>query len=223
MTIAVYCDNAFPDLFTSGKPKAKYLMIGSLWLPVGLRNEVKDKIKILRERHETWGEIKWGKVSRSRLEFYIGLIDLFMNYSKDDIQFRCIAVDRERINHDSDYGGAELGIYKFYQEVLNLWTNSRNNYRVYCETDNKCFQRFKRVLLKANVKADIQALPSKEVMLIQFTDLLLGAASSRTNETLREGTAKEDVVKALEQRLGESLEPTVGGESKFNLVISNSQ
>lgn len=223
MTIAVYCDNAFPDLFTSGKPKAKYLMIGSLWLPADLRNEVKGKIKVLRERHETWGEIKWGKASRSRLEFYIDLIDLFMNYSKDEIQFRCIAVDRERMNRDSDYGGAELGIYRFYQEVLNLWTNSRNNYRVYCETDNKCFQRFKRVLLKANVKADVQALPSKEVVLIQFTDLLLGAASSRTNETLGEGTAKEDIVKALEQRLGKRLGPTVGDESKFNLVISNSQ
>ena len=223
MTIAVYFDNAFPDLFTSGKPKAKYLMIGSLWLPADLRNEVKNKINALRERHDTWGEIKWGKVSRSRLGFYIDLIHLFMSYRKDEFQFRCIAVDRERVNQDSDYGGAELGIYRFYHEVLNLWTNSRNNYRVYCETDNKCFQKFKRVLLGANVPADIQALPSREVVLIQFTDLLLGAASSRTNETLREGSAKEEVVKALEQRLGGRLGPTVGDENKFNLVIRNSR
>ena len=73
------------------------------------------------------------------------------------------------------------------------------------------------------LQADIQALPSKEVALIQLTDLLLGAASSRANRTLNGGTAKEGVVKALEQRLGIVLGPTTVGNNKFNLVISNFQ
>ena len=62
MEFEVYCDEANPDLFTSAKPKAQYLMIGSLWLPADLRDEIKTKIKALREKHSAWGEIKWTKV-----------------------------------------------------------------------------------------------------------------------------------------------------------------
>ncbi len=32
MDIEVYCDEAHPDLFSSQKPKVKYMVIGSLWL-----------------------------------------------------------------------------------------------------------------------------------------------------------------------------------------------
>ena len=44
MRFEVYCDEALPDLFTSEKPRAKYLMIGALWLPAELREEAKAKI-----------------------------------------------------------------------------------------------------------------------------------------------------------------------------------
>ena len=62
MEFEVYCDEAHPDLFTSANPTAQYLMIGSLWLPADLRDELKTKIKALREKHSAWGEIKWTKV-----------------------------------------------------------------------------------------------------------------------------------------------------------------
>ena len=221
MNMEIYCDNAFPDLFTSNNPRADYLMIGSLWLPADLREEVKDRIKAVRRRHDTWGEIKWNKISRSRIGFYFDPIDLFMSYDEDELHFRGIAVNREQMKHDPNHVRAELGIYRFYHEMIHHWTNSQNTYRVFCETDNRCIHRFKRVLLGARITTDIQALPSKEVALIQLTDLLLGAASSRANRTLNGGTAKEGVVKALEQRLGIVLGPTTVGNNKFNLVISN--
>ena len=223
MNMEIYCDNAFPDLFTSNNPKADYLMIGSLWLPADLREEMKDRIKAVRRCHNTWGEIKWNKISRSRLGFYFDLIDLFVSYDEDELHFRGIAVNRKQMKYDPNHVKTELGIYKFYHEMLHRWTNSQNTYRVFCETDNKCIHRFKRVLLGARIKAEIQALPSKEVALIQLTDLLLGAASSRANGTLNCGTAKEDVVRALEQRLCVVLGPATVGNNKFHLVASNSQ
>ena len=146
-----------------------------------------------------------------------------MSYDKNELHFRGIAVNREQMKRDQNHVKTELGIYRFYHEMLHRWTNSQNTYRVFCETDNKCIHRFRRVVLGANIKADIQALPSKEVALIQLTDLLLEAASSRANRTLNGGTAKEDVVKALEQRLGSILGPTTAVNHKFNLVTSNSR
>ena len=51
MKFEVYCDEANPDVLTSASPRARYLMIGSLWLPVELRDEIKSKVGALRQRH----------------------------------------------------------------------------------------------------------------------------------------------------------------------------
>ncbi len=77
-----------------------------------------------------------------------------------------------------------------------------------------------RCLSRANLTSNIdgiQSLPSHEVVLIQLCDLLLGAASSRINETLRDGTTKAAVVSRLESALGCALAPTHKREEKFNI------
>ena len=115
MKFEVYCDEALPDIFTSEKPRAKYLMIGALWLPADLREEAKAKIAGLRERFNVHGEMKWRKVSPSKVGFYTDLIDLFMSFGLD-LRFRCIAVDRQAMNLDLHNGDAELG-FNVGQEV----------------------------------------------------------------------------------------------------------
>lgn len=223
MEFEVYCDEAHPDLFTSAKPQAQYLMIGSLWLPAALREEVKGKIKALRQEHNAWGEIKWTKVSPSKLAFYIELVEMFIGYG-DKMRFRCIAVDQSQINMDLHQGDHELGFYKFYYQVLHHWILDFNSYRIFCDLKSNReparFPELRKVLDNANLSADVQcvqALPSKQVTLIQLTDLFLGAASSRLNKTLREGSAKETLVMELEQRLGRQLGPTWRSERKFNI------
>jgi hypothetical protein len=182
-------------------------MIGSLWLPVELRDEIKSRVGALRQRHQAWGEIKWSKVSPNRRDFYVELIDLFVSYG-DNLRFRCIAVDRTQLNlalHDND---GELGFYKFYYQLL------KSN------RDPKCLPVLGRCLSRANLTSSIvstQSLPSHEVVLIQLCDLLLGAASSRINDTLRDGTAKSAVVQRLEVALGRTLAPTHKTEEKFNI------
>ena len=223
MKFEVYCDEANPDALTSANPRAQYLMIGSLWLPGELRNDIKSRISALRERHQTWGEIKWSKVSPNRRDFYAELIDLFFSYG-DRLRFRCIAVDRTQINlalHDND---SELGFYKFYYQLLHHWILDTNAYRIFCDAkssrDPKRLPVLARCLAHANPASSIegiQSLPSHEVVLIQLCDLLLGAASSRINLTLNDSTAKAAVVQRLESALGRPLVSTHKGEEKFNI------
>ncbi len=223
MKFEVYCDEANPDVLTSANPRARYLMIGSLWLPEELRNEIKARIGALRQWHQAWGEIKWSKVSPNRKDFYLELIDLFVGYG-DNLRFRCIAVDRTQLNlafHDND---GELGFYKFYYQLLHHWVLDFNTYRVFCDIksnrDPKRLHVLMQCLSRANLTSNInsvQSLPSHEVVLIQLCDLLLGAASSRINETLRDGTAKSALVNRLESALGRSLAPTHKMEEKFNI------
>lgn len=224
MKFEIYCDESMPDLFSSRNPRGRYLMIGGLWLPAAMRHDVKNKVTLIRERHKVWGEMKWTKISPSKQEFYEEIIDLFMSFGMD-MRFRCIAVDREQVNlalHGSD---SELGFYKFYYQLLHHWIFDFNEYRIFCDLktnrDRKRLHDLKRCLYYTNLSAtitDVQSLPSMEVAIIQLCDVLLGAASSRINQSLGVGTAKESIVQRLEERLNlRQIGPTSRAEEKFNI------
>jgi hypothetical protein len=225
MKFEVYCDEALPDLFTSRHPRARYLMIGSVWLPAALREDVKDKVTALRAKHAVWGEIKWTKISPSKVEFYAEIVDLFMSYGTE-MRFRCIAVDRTQVNLELHGNDGELGFYKFYYQLLRHWILDANAYQFFCDLksnrDRTRLQVLRHCLVHSNKLAkieNVQALPSPQVTLLQLCDVLLGAASSRINGTLRAGSAKEQIVQRLETRLdlrGE-LAATGAAEKKFNI------
>ena len=226
MRFEVYCDETLPDLLTAQRPRARYLMIGSLWLAAEIRQDAKERITALRHRHAVWGEMKWTKISPSKQAFYEELIDVFMSLGKD-MRFRCIAVDREHVNrafHDHD---GELGFYKFYYQLLLHWIQDFNEYQIICglKTNRRrnhlsALKHYLRLSNQLATITDIQSLPSREVDLLQLCDVLLGAASSRLNRTGRdEGTAKETFVRKLEAclKVHGQLGPTPHAEKKFNI------
>ena len=224
MKFEVYCDETLPDLFTSAHATARYLLIGSLWLPSDLREEVKARVSGLRKQWAVHGEIKWRKISPSKVGFYTELIDIFMSFGLD-LRFRCIAVECRAMNLGLHNGDAELGFYKFYYQVLHHWILDQNEYTVYCDLkqnrDRTRLPTLKRVLGSANrtsIIRDVQSLPSSEVVLLQLCDVLLGAASARMNPREDLGAAKETVIAHLERRLNRPrLAPTHKSEEKFNV------
>lgn len=168
------------------------------------------------------GEIKWSKVSPNRKDFYVELI--YSSATATTFVFAALpltAPNAQPALHDND---GELGFYKFYYQLLHHWVLDFNAYRVFCDIksnrDPKRLPVLTRCLSRANLTSNIdsiQSLPSHQVVLIQLCDLLLGAASSRINGTLRDGTAKSAVVARLESALGCSLPPTHKREEKFNI------
>ncbi len=229
MDFEIYCDENHPDLFTSAKPRAEYLMIGSLWLPCGIRNEIKQKIWSLRKGHNIWGEIKWSKIGKGSLPFYKSLVDLFESYG-EQLRFRCIAVRHREFDSCWHGDDNELGFYKFYYQVLHHWILDFNSYRIFCDIktnrDLGRLHTLKSCLKCSNISADIkdiQALPSKQVTLIQLSDLLLGIASARINNTLRKDSPKAELVSHLEERMNRKVAPTQRYEHKFNVFKINLQ
>ena len=228
MNFEVYCDEAHPELFTSVKPKARYLMIGSLWLPAALRDDAKMMVNVLRERHSVWGEIKWTKISPSKQAFYEDLIDLFCSFGGDDMRFRCIAIDRKGVDYNLMGDDGTLGFYKFYYQLLRHWMLDFNHYRIFCDLKSNRNLLSQKVLLERLLASNlsvtidgVQSLPSKEVVLLQLCDVLLGAASSRINNSLGKDTAKEAVVKKLEDTLGVQgpIQPSGYAVEKFNVTM----
>lgn len=223
MKFNVFCDETLPDLFTTSKDSDKKLLIGSLWIEAELREEIKEDIKKLRVEHNVWGEIKWSKVSKSKESFYLELVDLFFSY-KDRVRFRCIAVNPNEIIWAYHNDDKELGFYKFYYFVLDKWIRDFNEYSIFCDAkvnrDLSRLNKLHEILITSNRLSYIdrvQALPSKEVVLIQLTDLLLGAASSKLNSIKHTNMAKNNIINKIEQNLGRKIKPTYLDEKKFNL------
>ena len=222
----VYCDESRPDLFTTGTlSKDQFLLIGSIWLPADQRALVKKRIKILKDHHKVGGQIKWQKVSNSRLDFYKEVVDLFMSFGHD-LRFRCIAIKASKVDfqlfHNDD---KELGFYKFYYQLLHHWILDFNDYFIFCDIKTnrnpKRLQDLKQCLQKTNLSSkviSIQSLPSSESALIQLADFLLGAAGASLNGNLTKDSAKSKILRHIESRLDvDQLKPTGKSEMKFNI------
>lgn len=227
MQFDVYCDENHPELFTSKKPTAEYLMIGSLWLPTDLKGHIKSTVWDLRKKYNIWGEIKWRKVNNKSLPFYKSLIKLFLGYG-NELRFRCIAVSHNQFDKKWHQGDVELGFYKFYYQLLHHWISDFNDYRIFCDIkSNRDLSRLKKLgdcLNNANLSSNIkqiQALPSRQVVLIQLADLFLGMASARLNNTITEKTAKYELVSHFENVLGRQLVESYKSENKFNIFKIN--
>jgi len=230
MNFEIYCDENRPDLLSSQKPPAKYMVIGSLWLKAESRDLFKKEIHRLRDKHKIGGAFKWQKISPSRTNFYKDLIDWF--YEKgEDLRFRCIAVEHDKVDlihyHESDQ---ELGFYKFYYQMLHHWILDFNEYAVFCDfkVNRHCdrLHVLKRCLSSSNLSAgfsNVQAIRSKESILIQLCDVLTGIASAGLNNSLKQGSAKSEVLEYLEAKLGKTIRHTFKAEQKFNVFVIDLQ
>lgn len=225
MKFEVYCDESRPDLLSSQNPPVRYLVIGSLWLRTEDRQEFKNIIHSLRDKHKIGGEFKWQKVSPSRLDFYQELVEWFMSIGSERLRFRCIAVEHEKVNlvrfHESDH---ELGFYKFYYQMLHHWILDFNEYAIFCDFKQNRIRNRLHILQQcldrsnlSSIVANVQPIRSEESVLIQLADVLTGAAAARLNETLRAGSAKEKVVEQLELAFGHMIRPTVKNHQKYNV------
>lgn len=224
MKFEVYCDESRPDLFASKKSDARFLVIGSLWLPAERRDQYKAELHHLRDRHRVGGEFKWQKISPSRREFFEEVVSWFF-IQGEHLRFRCIAVDRSQVDlrlyHEDDQ---ELGFYKFYYQLLHHWILDFNEYSVFVDFKwNRRRDRLhvlRRCLDAANLSSKVlrvQAVRSEESVLVQAADVLTGAVSRRLNRVPQGSNAKNAVANAVEQHLGHAIRRTAKSEQKFNV------
>lgn len=224
MKFDVYCDECFPDLLTSKNPKAKCVIIGSLWVESSMRDQLKAEIHALRDEHKIGGEIKSRKVSHSKLSFYRALIDLYFNHGLG-IRFRAISIDHKLIDLTKHHqSSAELSFYKFYYQLLHHWLLPSADYQVFCDYQTNQnparLHELKNVLQNANpltTFSTVQWVRSKESVLTQFSDVLTGLVSARLNDTPQEGSAKAQLRDYLESKIGRRIAPTSVSEKKLNI------
>ncbi|SEL23593.1 DUF3800 domain-containing protein [Parapedobacter koreensis] len=168
-TFNLYCDESC-HLENDGMPYMLIAYVSSAYNQVKLHQA---NIRALREKHKCFGEIKWTKVSKSQAQFYLEVVEYFFS---SDLQFRAIVVAKEKVSTDNfdDF------YYKMYYQLLHHKINMDYNYNVYLDIKDTLsawkVKRLKEILnLKYSSICTVQNIRSHESVLMQLTDLLMGA------------------------------------------------
>jgi len=228
-TINIYCDESCH----LEHDNLSVMLLGAIWCPASEVPRLSKEIQAMKIRHHAAGELKWTKVSKSKLDFYIELTDWFL--AETSLHFRGLVVlhkellDHERFNkgsHDDFY-------YKMYFSLLSKILNPDMQHKIFLDIKDTRGRIKLRILneILCHDKYDftsqmikgMQNIRSHESQLLQVCDFLLGALSYR-HRKLSGNPAKVEIIRSIETGLGRDLfHSTSLGEKKFNLFLFNPQ
>ncbi len=221
----IYCDESC-HLQNDRQP---VMLLGCIWCPLNEVPRLSAELRDIKKRYKATGELKWTKVSASRVNFYLELVSWFL--AEAPLHFRTLVVlNKPALNHEYfNQGSHDEFYYKMYFSLLSKILSPDKQYNIYLDIKDTRSRRKVRKLSEVlcNDKFDftshmirhIQNIHSNESDLMQLTDFLLGAVSYR-HRKLSTNTAKEAVISCLEERLGRDLlNSTPLREEKFNLFL----
>jgi hypothetical protein len=225
-TINIYCDESC-HLPNDGQ---KAMVLGALW---GARDEVGEHhqaIAALKAKHglSPFFEVKWTKISPSKLNFYRELVEYFFN--SQTMGFRAWVIpDKSILSHDQHNQTHDDWYYKMYFYLLRNLISTDNRYHIYLDIkDTRSrlkLQKLREVLSNAHydfsrdIIERIQHVHSHDIGLMQLLDVLIGAVSYHVRG-LSGSTAKNEIIQLIKDRTGLSLmKNTLPTAQKFNLCI----
>lgn len=214
--------------------KQPLMCIGYTKIPSENYNSYKEEIKAIKLKHKSPTEIKWNKLSISRLDLYKELINYFF---EKEIHFRAILVkNKAQLNHVKFNKGDHNSFYYTLVFLLlkNPWVNnSFAKHQVILDIkDTHGKQRLKKLEIRLSQEyrrrydcespfTFFQHIRSDENEFLQLADLFIGAITFKARELhkLEESSrVKIAIVDYLEKKSGYLLnDGTNPLEEKFNI------
>lgn len=235
--INIYCDESCH----LQNDKQKVMVLGAVSCPAEKKEEIFKRLLSFKKKHKlipknkknekenrVYYELKWNKVSRSKLDYYKDVINYF--FDDDDLSFRALVVpnknelDYQKYNHTHD-----TFYYKMYFGMLKAILSPENSHCIYIDIkDTRSREKVHKLeQVLRNDKYDyqkkiikrVQQVRSHEVEILQLTDLLIGAMSY-INRGLNTSQAKNELIDLIKERSKYSLvKSTLLKEKKFNIFI----
>ena len=227
--VNIYCDESC-HLENDHQP---VMVQGAIRCPKEAATALAACVRAIKEKHRARGELKWTKVSASRRDFYLELLDWF--FATNEVRFRAVVVrNKERLDHTAfNEGSHDTFYYKMYFSLLSKILSPDRTYSIYLDikdTRSRMKLRRLREVLCCNVFdftsemiGHIQNIHSREADLMQLADFLIGAVAYR-HRKLSSSPVKQEIVRIIEQRIGRTLllsSPLA--ERKFNVFIFTPQ
>ena len=129
-TINIYCDESC-HLENDGK---QVMTLGALSCPLEKRKEVCIRLREIKQRHNIPAntEVKWGKISPAKIDFYMQWIDYF--FDDDDLSFRAVIIpDKQQLNHELFQQTHDGWYYKMLFTLLKVLLKPKNSHRIYID------------------------------------------------------------------------------------------
>lgn len=224
-TFNVYCDESC-HLPSDGQ---RVMVLGAVWCPVEKTREIAVRLREIKLQHGLAPnfEVKWSKVSASKLTFYRDYLDYF--FDDDDLHFRAWVADKNGLQHEAFGQTHDDWYYKMMFGLLEPVIRPDARFRIYL--DKKDTRSAAKVIRLHDVLCNnfydfnrhiverVQVVESHAVEGLQLTDLLLGAVSY-INRNLSGNAGKEALIARIRERTGYTLtRPTLLREPKFNLFL----
>lgn len=222
----IYCDESCH----LEHDREKAMVIGGVWCPKNKKDEIFRRIREIKAEHNLNPrfEIKWNKVSKGQLAFYMDIVNYFFDNS--DLHFRAIVIpDKDLLDHEAFNQTHDDFYYKSYFNMLKTIFEPTNGYNIYIDIKDtrgqKKVEKLHEVLcnnhydFNRQIIRNVQQVRSHEVELLTVADLLIGAVSY-INRGLNQSEAKLKLIERIKERSGYSLtSSTLYRESKFNLFV----
>ena len=225
----VYCDESCH----LEKDTSPIMILGAMYCQEERKKQIYDEIRAIKIKHNisSFFEIKWTKVSESKIDFYLELLDYFWN--NQDLLYRgLVASGKQSLDHDKYNGGDyDLWYYKMYYRMLDPVISPNDKYHIMVDIKDtrggKRVAKLREVLcnniydFKKEVIDQIGQINSKESDILQLVDLINGALAFYHRglvNNLDSNLGKIRFVKALRKH-ADLDNNTKYGERKFNLFI----
>lgn len=215
-TFNIYCDES---CHIENDHKS-YMFLGSVNCAYPQVRRHTERINKLKKKHNFYAEIKWSKVSMSKIHFYMDLVDYFFD---TDLRFRTIGVQKSKINYADFNSSYDDFYYKMYYQLLNYQIDTLNHYNVYLDIKDTLsafkVNKLKEILnIKYGVFRTVQNIRSHESLLMQLTDFLMGAISYNINNEEKKNIAKLQIIEKIKKHTKTDLCQT-NYSSKMNLFF----
>ncbi len=173
-------------------------------------------------------EIKWSRISMSKIDFYKEIINYF--FENENLSFRGLVVrNKDLLDHEKYQQTHDEWYYKMYFKLLSriIKNDIRNDIYLDIKDTKGSSRRYKlqEVLSNSiydfnnNIVHNIQAIDSRESLILQIVDLFIGALGY-TNRNLKTSKAKLEIIRYIKEKTGYSLiKSTLPTENKFNIFI----
>lgn len=222
---SIFCDESC-HLENDDNP---VMLFGSAWCPESEVYSISEEIRNLKNTYEARGELKWTKVSPSRIKFFHAIVDYF--FSKGNLNFRALIVnDKEKLDHSYyNKGSHDSFYYKMYFYLIRNLIEKDNCYQIFLDIKDTRSQvkinKLKEVLRnnffdsEHALISNIQQIRSSESEIMQVSDFLLGAISYHCRG-LSSSDSKLSIIAHIYDSVGFSLDQsTPPWEEKFNLFF----
>ena len=181
------------------------------------------RIDELKKSHNFYAEIKWSNVSKSKLRFYLDLVDYFFD---TDLRFRSIGIKKSQIQCDGIRFSYDDFYYKMYYQLLNYKVDTLDHYNVYLDIKDTLsavkVRRLKDILnVKYGVFRNVQNICSNESLLMQLADFIMGAISYNNNDRNHLNEAKVAIIERIKRHLHINSLDATNYSSKLNLFFIN--